>query len=590
MPSLSQLPPVPTFEGSRRLTGPNLYFTQGGAVLQTLMPVDAVLQARWQAHVAQARQRLGWPQAPAVVRPHAGGAALALASPADQWMCATHVNEWAWLSALGLPWSASDEAPSALAQPGDVWAELQALSASERDPALLDLIQAAERQGNFPVLVDDDQVSLGLGRRSQTWPRQALPEPAQVDWPVLGRITTALVTGTNGKTTSVRLLTAIAAAAGLRAGQCSTEGLVVDGLTVQEGDCAGPDSARQLLRQTIDLAVLETARGGLLRRGLALARCDVALITNVSADHLGEYGVDTLADLADVKWLVAQTVQAGGLLVLPAEDALLRQRALAHAGRIAWFGLDDDLPHLQQHRELGGATCALGRGRLRLVDPVSALDADLGAVDEMPLSAGGHARYNIANLAGAALAAQGLGLPLQAIREVLQRFGRSRADNPGRLEHWALEDVQVWLDFAHNPEGLSGLLAVARSTRPRRLALLLGQAGDRTLAELQALAAAAASVRPDCIIVKELPEYARGRLPGEVTAQLHSALLALGVPTTRLRWAASEREAIEVALAWAEAGDALVLPVHASAAREQTRALLDGLAASRWRAGAPLHP
>ncbi|MFN0184740.1 MAG: Mur ligase family protein [Aquabacterium sp.] len=575
----------PHFTSSRRLTGPNLYFAQGGAVLQAPCPVDAALATRWLGHVAQARQHLGWPDAPAVVRHHAGGAALALAAPVDQWMCATHANEWAWLSALGQPWTAPDDAGLPTL---DALAALKALSAAERDPALLQLLQAAQQHAALPLLLDDDQVSLGLGRRSQAWPRAALPTPGQVDWSALGRIPCAQVTGTNGKTTSVRLIAAMARAAGLRAGHCSTEGLVVDGQILDDGDCAGPDSARRLLRQAIDLAVLETARGGLLRRGLALDRADVALITNVSADHLGEYGIDTLDHIADVKWLVASTVQDAGLLVLPAADALLRERARAHRGRIGWFGLDDAAPLLQQHRAQGGATCGVRLGQLRLADAAQGLDTDLGPVDEMPLSAGGHAAYNIANLAGAALAGHGLGLPLAAIREVLHRFGRDRADNPGRLEHWVLDDVQVWLDFAHNPDGLSGLLAVARASRSRRLALVLGQAGDRTPAELQALAAAAAAAQPDRIIVKELPEYARGRAPGEVVRDLVSALRAGGMPAQQLQPADGELQAVTAALAWAQAGDALVLPVHASAARDRVRVLLDQLAAARWRAGMPL--
>ena len=598
--------PPPPFDDSRRLTGPNLHLPQGGALLDTSLPVSAGQEAAWRSSVAEARRALGWPDAPLSVRRFAGGASLALAAPIDQWLCATHVNEWAWHRALNLPWAlAAEDRPAGADPAAETLTLLRAISADEHEPALVALLDAAAAHGVASV-VDDDTVSLGLGRHARCWPRNALPPPDTLAWEQFARIPTLLVTGTNGKTTSARLVAAIVRAAGLRVGLNSTEGLWVDDALVMGGDCAGPDGARAALRTEVDVAVLEVARGGLLRRGLVLAQADAALITNVGADHVGEYGIDDLDDMADVKWLVARPVAAHGVLVLNADDARLRERAARHPGRLAWFALDQDHPTLRAARAAGGPTCGVksgvksdvrsgvksgnGGARLHLADPARAIDADLGALVSMPLTHGGLASFNIANAAAAALAAYCIGMPLHAIVATLAQFGSRRADNAGRLEHWQLADVQAWLDFAHNPDGLAGLTALAHAHTPPggRLRLVLGQAGNRSAAELDALAAAAATARPAHVVVKDLPDYARGRPPRDISDALHAALLRHGVPLEATSRADGELQAVRIALAAARAGDTLVLPVHADAARVAVRALLDGLQAGGWRAGEPL--
>jgi len=226
-------------------------------------------------------------------------------------------------------------------------------------------------------------------------------------------------------------------------------------------------------------------------------------------------------------------------------------------------------------------------GRLRLVDPGQGIDADLGALAAMPLTHGGQAQFNVANAAAAALAAYSLGVPLPAIRATLAHFGSRREDNAGRLEHWRLADVQAWLDFAHNPDGLAGLMALAQAHTPPsgRLSLVLGQAGNRTADELDALAASAAAAQPAHIVVKDLPDYARGRPPRDISDALHAALLRHGVPLDATSRADGELHAVRIALAAAQAGDTLVLPVHADAARVAVRAVLDELQASDWHAG-----
>ena len=214
----------------------------------------------------------------------------------------------------------------------------------------------------------------------------------------------------------------------------------------------------------------------------------------------------------------------------------------------------------------------------------------LGNIADMPLTIGGAATYNIANLAAASLAAAALGVPPALIAEVLLSFGGSRGDNPGRLDRWTLQDVNVLIDYAHNPDGLARLLAVGRTLMANngRLLLLLGQAGNRENAAIAELAAAAAAAKPDRVVIKELPTMLRGRQPGEVSALLDAGLHAAGYSTDAIAFEADEVNAVRRLLDEARAGDVVVLPVHQSKAREAASALLDEMERTGWCAGQSL--
>lgn len=589
---------APPFDDSRRLTGPNLYFAATGAVLETGVgaPVPPALADAWRRRIAQARTALGWPDGPCIVRMHATGASLAFAAPDDALYAATEVNEWAWLSALaeaglgtGEPALQPGHAPV-----GDDAAALrllQAVAAAERLPRLPALREGARARG-LPLLLDDARLSIGLGAGSATWDNAALPRPDDVPWRDLHAIPVALVTGSNGKTTSVRLLAAIAIAHGWRTANSCTDGLYLDGALIEEGDYSGPAGARSLLRdRRAQAAILETARGGLLRRGLGVERADVALVTNVSPDHFGEYGIHDLDGLAGVKLAVARAIDADGMLALNADNALLRRHAAGIDAPLAWFSTDDDHPLLRQARAEGRRSCGVRDGRLLLAE--GARVHDLGAVAGMPLTLGGLAAHNVENCAGAALAASGLGIPAATIAAVLARFGRDHGDNPGRLQRWILGGgVQVYVDYAHNPDGLAHLLGLVRRAHRDggRLHLLLGQAGNRTDEAIAGLAATAAAFGPDHVVLKDMDGYLRGRGSGEVAALLRTALRGHGVDDAAIVECLDETEAARLILAAALPGDSLVLPVHAPAARTRVVSLLDTLQAQGWAAGQPLPP
>ena len=563
--------------------------------------------AGWRARVERASRHLGWNHPPLaipvpqeiVARRHATGTSLAIAAPFDQLFTATEVNEWALCAALHerdpSHWHGLADALLAAAReqaddPDGVFppvldetaalARFEILAARELRTDIRRLIAAAESRGVRHVL-DEQLLTLGAGAGGISWSLDALPKLMQVPWDALHEIPVAAVTGSNGKTTTVRLIAACARAHGWCDGYNCTDGVFVGGTLVEAGDYAGPAGTRRVLRDPrVEAAIVETARGGILRRGLAIDHASAAVVTNVSSDHFGEYGIHDLDGLADVKMTVAELVARDGLLVLNADDDVLRTKAaqldarLAWPPPIGWFALDDDHPVLVAHRADGGSTCGVRAGQLVLTH--GGPEHDLGPIADMPLTVQGAATYNVANLAAAALAAAAIGIAPSTIGRVFAAFGADPTDNAGRLMRFTVDGVQVVLDYAHNPEGLQGVLRVAQRLRAPggRIAMLLGHAGNRRDADLEAVAAMAASFAPDLVVIKETEQHLRGRPAGEIPAVLRATLLRHGMQESALAVEMSELAAARHALDWARPGDVVALLVHSAAARSAVLEIL----------------
>ena len=357
--------------------------------------------------------------------------------------------------------------------------------------------------------------------------------------------------------------------------------MYLDDEALASGDYSGPAGARLVLRdRRTQAAILETARGGILRRGIAVTQASVAVVTNVSADHFGEYGVDNLADLAATKLTVGAAVRRSGILVLNADDPSLRAQADQLATRfgqrplLGWFSAATDSPQLAGYAARGDLTCGPSAGRLILKH--GRVTHDLGAIADMPLTIGGVATYNIANLAGAALAALALAVTPLTIREVFARFGARIEDNPGRMMRFERDGVTVLIDYAHNPDGLRGFLEVASHLRREgsRLAVILGQAGNRQDADVEELVQVAASFHPDLVVVKENETQLRGRAPGEMPLLIRTKLLRMGISESALPVENTELDAAHHALRWGRPGDIVALPMHISSARKELLAEL----------------
>ncbi len=559
-----------TFTDSRRLTGPSLLLDGPGAALEVTLPDEQANMgiAAWKRHLGEYLTAVGWGGAEVAVRRYPGGATLAVAAPLDALYAATEVNEAAWETTVAE--IDGGEAPDF----AETVARLRQEIGEEQNPALRALAGAAAER-DVTLLSDDDAASVGLGRGSRTWVVDALPAPDEVDWEAVHDVPVALVTGTNGKSTTVRLLTAVAEAAGLTCGRSTTDYVAIGDDVIEQGDYSGPGGARAVLRDTrTDVGVLEVARGGILRRGLGTPRARAAAVTNVAADHLGEYGIETVEALAEAKFVVAKALGEGGVLVTNAEDAhcvreaeRLRAALEARGARVCWTALDPD------HERLRGAAlaCAVVDGHLAHRedggDWVSVVP-----VAELPFAAGGAARYNVRNALTVLGLARALGLPDVAVAEGLRRFESRPETNPGRGNVFEVNGARVWVDFAHNPHGLSALVETLVAMPARRRLVLLGQAGDRADGDITALAEAAARLRADRYLVMELPSHLRGREAREVPALIGRALRASGIPEGAIAHASDPLDGVRQALAWAEPGDLLLLLVLSR--REEAIALI----------------
>lgn len=544
---------------SRRLTGPSLFLDGPGVAIDIAGhgDLEAAING-WQASARNLLDRLGWSASTTHAFPYDGGATLVFSAPEDALYTGCEVNEAAWDAAAG----------SGTASP-EVVERLRADIEGERDPRRVALAAAAASHG-VRFLADDERLSLGSGRGCRVWPIDSLPSADEVDWNEISDIPVALITGTNGKTTTARMLSGIAKAAGLVSGNTSTDGVQIDGETVLEGDYTGGEGARALLQnQRVEMAFLENARGGMLRRGLPIERAEAACVTNVGTDHLGEYGIDSLADLARVKLLVAEAVRESGTLILNADDPHL---APARSERTTMFSLEDLAPPPAFVRKRGRLGKLSDRGFV----------AWLEAAD-VPATLGGTAEHNVANALAAIAVADSLGLARAAIIDGLSLFGNRPADNPGRANLFDFAGLKAILDFAHNPEGVDAVFRMAARMGPARTLVLLGQAGDRDDAAIRRLAEVTARHAPDMVIVKDMARYRRGRVEGEVVEILVNALRESVLGEERIATAADEMTAVCLALDWGRPGDLLLLLVLAE--REAALDLLLGLQDRGWKPG-----
>ena len=566
-----------TLTDSRRLPGLNLLWDRAGAVADIACP-DEVTEpfiALWGVEVRRMLDALGWRAEQLTARRFPQGASVAISAPIDGLLAATEINEWAVAAATAR--LAGAEPPPL--EPARTALALQI--SAEANQSLAALHRAALRH-EVTFLFDPDAVSVGGGTGSFTWPLDAIPSPEAVDWSAVHDVPLVLVTGSNGKTTTVRLLAAMAREAGHVTGFSSTDAVVVAGEVIDWGDWAGPAGTRLVLRdRRVEFAVLETARGGILRRGLAVTRAVGAIVTNIAEDHFGEWGVNDLRALAETKLVVGRAVLPGGRLVLNADDPELVAAAATLTVPILWTSLDATSALLQRHRANGGDACWAEDGRVILER--GGQRTDVSALTTIPITVNGTARHNVANVLGAVALAAVAGLPLDAIRRGLLTFGTSPRDNPGRLNVYRIGDVTIVVDFAHNPHGMDALVAMATQLPATRRLVVLGQAGDRDDLALRQLAASAVAFKPDRVILKEMEKYLRDRPVGQVCDIMEGEFRRLGIPAERISRAPSEYEAVRTALAWARAGDLLLLPTHAE--RGRVLRLLDEVERSGWKPG-----
>ncbi len=392
---------------------------------------------------------------------------------------------------------------------------------------------------------------------------------------IVPKVPVASITGTNGKTTTTRIVAHIAMTAGRRTAWSSTSGVVVMGETVESGDYSGPAGAREVLATPgLEVAVLETARGGLLLKGMGVAVNDVSVVTNVTADHLGLQGIDTLDQLAEVKAIVTTITRPGGWVVLNGDDP--RVWAMRHRIKAKpWaFSLDPDSPALRESLSVGGRGITVLDGDIVVL--TSGADPDrLVKIVDVPVTLSGLSRHNIANALAAAAAALALGMPRSSVVDGLRTFQPDPVLNEGRLNAYSLPldaggSVTVILDMAHNEAGLEALLEVARGlTAPgARVHLGLGATGDRPDEAIEGLGEIAGK-GADRVVLAHKPRYLRGRTIEELDEFLRAGLARVGVGDVESF--GSEIEGIEAALQTVADGDVVAFMSHDQQAAVRAR-------------------
>ncbi len=371
------------------------------------------------------------------------------------------------------------------------------------------------------------------------------------------RIPVVAVTGTNGKTTTVRMIGHILRQAGLRAGTATTDGVYAAGRLIHQADASGPRSAEMVLDDpSAEAAVLETARGGIIRRGLGYDKADVAVITNSTADHLGTDGIDDLDELIDVKALVAEEIHDGGTVVLNADDlavaALAGRPAVARrAPVIRYFSLDPGNPVVQQHRAAGGVSYQLRHGEL--VEIEDGRELRLAAVAELPGAFGGLAPHVVANALAAVAACRALGVSAKDIRRALASFTPAEA-NPGRGNLYLASGSPVIVDYGHNAAALDTTGAMISNVWGGQPVAAVTLPGDRRDDLVIESATAVAAWFGQVVVYED--EDKRGRRPGEMTELIVSALRRAR-PDIVCVTAAGPPEALRRAILMA-AGDAVL--------------------------------
>ena len=380
-----------------------------------------------------------------------------------------------------------------------------------------------------------------------------------------GRIPVFAITGTNGKSTTGRMVAAILEQAGLRVGLTNTSGVYIGGRQVVARDASGPKSARLVLgNPTVDCAVLEVARGGILREGLGFDACDVGAVLNVTADHLGLKGVDTIEDLAAVKSVVVESVARRGSSVLNADDPMTMRMARHARGRVVYFtarGEPDMANHLRAHIARGGMAVAAEAGpageeialykggeRIRVM-----------AVAEIPATLAGAARFNVQNAAAAIAITASHGVEMAYIRHALAAFTSNFEQNPGRMNLYDGHPFRVIMDYGHNPAALAAVADLVERLRPADGCTIgmVSIPGDRRDEDIRTMGAIASRAF-DRIVFREAPD-SRGRARGEVNRLMGEGALAAGADPRHIRQVIAEEDAVRAALDLARPGDLVVL-------------------------------
>jgi cyanophycin synthetase len=407
------------------------------------------------------------------------------------------------------------------------------------------------------------EVNAGPGFRMHLAPTKGLPR--NVAAPVIdklfpkqgdtGRIPITAITGTNGKTTTSRLVAHMAKMTGYRVGYTTSDGVYIQNRLLMKGDCTGPASAEFVLKDpTVNFAVLECARGGLLRAGLGFKNCDVAVVTNVSADHLGLKGIHTIEQLARVKGVVPETVLPDGTAILNADDELVYEMRRNLNCNVALFSMDENNTHVKALQRKGGITAVYENGYVTICK--GEWKMRIMKAEYIPLTYGGKADFMIQNVLAAVLVAQVHGIRIEDMKMALETFIPSAAQTPGRLNLFKFENFSILLDYAHNPAGMRALKKFSDKLEATHKVCIIAGIGDRREEDNNMIGSIAAEMADEIIIRQD--KRLRGKTE-EALIKMLDAGIKMANPKIKTTIIPSEKEAITHAVNTAKNGSLIIL-------------------------------
>lgn len=406
------------------------------------------------------------------------------------------------------------------------------------------------------------EVNAGPGFRMHLAPTKGLPRNVAghvIDklFPngTTGRIPIIAVSGTNGKTTTTRLISHILKMKGYRVGYTTTDGVYIQNRLLMSGDCTGPASAEFVLKDpTVNFAVLECARGGLLRAGLGFKKCDIGIVTNVAADHLGLKGIHTIEQLAKVKGVVPETVLPSGYAILNADDDLVYEMRRTVTCNVALFSMDEENPRIKALQRIGGISAIFENGYVTICR--GEWKMRVMKVEDIPLTYGGKAHFMIQNVLPAILAANIQGVSIEDMRAGLETFIPSASQTPGRLNLFEFNDFTVLLDYAHNPAGMMALKQFVDTFEATVKVGIIAGIGDRRVEDNNEMGAIAARTFDEIIIRQD--KRLRGKTEEELIKMLNDGI-QMENPAIKTTIIPSEKEAIKHAIKNAVKGSLIVL-------------------------------
>lgn len=364
------------------------------------------------------------------------------------------------------------------------------------------------------------------------------------------------ITGTNGKTTVTRMIGHIMECSGLTIGMTTTGGIFINGEKVLKGDTTGPDSARMvLMNNSIDAAVLETARGGILRGGLGYDRADIGVITNISEDHLGLEGINTIEELTNVKSLVAEAVKENGYVVLNADDVNTKTIINRIHTKYIYFTKNAEKELIKQHLEEDGVAICLENGFIVLCE--GSIKQNIVKAIDMPSTLQGALAYNIENAMAAAAACYGIGIDLNSIAMGLKTFICDEHNNPGRFNLYRVNNINLIVDYGHNIEAYKAVMNGLQKLNTKRVVGIIGVPGDRTDESIMKLGFISGEGF-DYIYIKEDMDK-RGRKNGDVIKLLEKGILLSKMGEKNYEIIENEGAALKQALNNAYEGDTIIV-------------------------------